>query len=107
MIYKLINDFKEREEQGIPISPSEWLIAASKVNASMLQVDESLVLAKMEVNKLLAEHVRNGESAAKAKILVQATPQYQCVLREEALYRRGEEFIRLAKKRTNLQHFDV
>lgn len=107
MIQTLITSFSEREEQGIPIAPSEWLNGASRMNAFMLEVDDQLVLAIMAVNKKLAECVEKGESAAKARIIVQATEEYHKVLSVQGLYKRGEEFIRLAKKRTNLQHFDV
>lgn len=98
---------KEQVEQGIPMSPGAWLEIASKVNALMQNLDDDLVKANMAVNRRLAEEIEKGESAAKAKIIVQSTEDYQIYLTLKAQKERTEELIRLAKKRVSLQHFDV
>ena len=98
---------KEQVEQGIPMSPGAWLEIASKVNALMQNLDDDLIKANMAVNRRLAEEMEKGESAAKAKIIVQSTEDYQIYLTLKAQKERTEELIRLAKKRVSLQHFDV
>lgn len=106
-IDKIIQEVSEKIDNNIPFSPGQWLEAASNVNILMSDLDGELIRANMKVNRILAEHVGNGASAAKAKIEVQATQEYEDYLMLKARKESAEEFIRLAKKRVGLQYFDM
>lgn len=104
-IDQILTYVEEKVEQKIPFSPAAYLDLAHKMTALMGNLDDELIQAKMKVNRRMAE-IAKEESVAKAKILVQAEVEYENFLKLDAKREQAAEFIRLAKKRVELQSFD-
>lgn len=91
-------------EEKLPLAPSVWTDAASKLN--VLLGDEHDLLCELEqtVAKIKLEYLeadaKHNVSAAKSR--VQASDVYRQMRKQEMLCRRVEEFIRLAKLRSRL-----
>jgi len=98
--------YREKIESKQPIPPSIWLDGAAKLEVLVEELDEDLVEAKMAVNEEKASLVREGNSVAAADALVEATPAFRTYLTLKAKKERVVEFIRLAKKRTELSTWD-
>jgi hypothetical protein len=102
---KILEYVEDKVEHKIPFSPGAYLDLAQKMTSLMGNLDDELIQAKMKVNRRMAELCKE-ESVAKAKMVIQAEPEYEVYLRLDAKRKQAEEFIRLAKKRVELQSFD-
>ena len=104
----IIEWMKVQVENKNPIAASTWLDAAAKLNLLLLDLDDLLVDAEMEVNKLTHEFLLvPGATVASSKTAVRSSDAYGKLLKLKAKKERVTEFIRLAKKRTELQAWDV
>lgn len=86
----------------LPISTGDWLDHASRINALLPTLTDELREASMVLNRMKAELVEAGKSAAIAKILCEASPAYERKLKLDAKFDRAVETIRLAKKRVEV-----
>ncbi len=99
--------FRKMIEARDPISPATWLDGAQKMNVLMQGLDEELIEADMGVNKEIAHMIEvDGQSAAGARLLVKGKDVYHRYLSLKAKKERVVEFIRIAKKRVELQQWD-
>lgn len=89
-----------------PISPSLWLDAAQKINVLLQDLDEAVVEAEIAKNVLQSTYMEDGDSAAKSKVKTEASEPYRAYLLLKAKRERAIEFIRIAKKRVEVQHWD-
>ena len=100
-----ILDYRARAvEEKLPLAPTVWIDAASKLNVLMGSLHDELCerqqdVAKMKLAYLQADEKRNV-SGAKAK--VEASDDFREYRKCELLCKRVEEFIRLAKLRSRL-----
>lgn len=79
------------------VSPSEYLTAATYLNATL--GDEQDELYKMQsaiANAKVA--LMDGRSMAEVNLRTQATPEYLAMKQQEGKVKRIEEYIRLAKR---------
>lgn len=98
---------KNAIETKSPISGGQWLDAAAKLNVLLMDFDEELIEAKFAVGTIKAEYIAEGVTAAAAKILSEARPDFKTMLLAEKKRERIVEFIRIAKKRTELQSHEM
>lgn len=101
----ILDYVEDKVAHHIPFSPSAFLDLAHRMTALMGNLDDSLIDARMKVNKQMMALVETG-SVAKAKVIVEASDEFREYLKLEAKRERAAEFIRLAKKRVELQSFD-
>lgn len=95
--------FKKTIEQRLPVPPSAYLDAATKMTVLLEDLDEDIVEAEMAVNRAVRDYMLEDESAASAKIMVRATPEYGKLLRLNAKKERVMAFCQLAKKRVEVR----
>lgn len=105
-ITSIENWFRENVEQRIPIAPSKYLDAAQKIVVLLSNLDDDLTTAEMAVNRRVAAYMESGDSAAGAKLKVKALPEYENYLRMNAQKERAIEFIRICKKKVEIQQWD-
>lgn len=99
---KIIEVLAEWSSEKRTIDPQTWLDAASKLNV-LLQVEiEKLIDMKLAISKLQAVYLANGDTAAKAKVKVEAMDEWAQVQKQQALIERAKETILLAKKSATL-----
>lgn len=103
---EIIGQIRNRVSERISISPAEWLDAASELNVLVLDLDDELNKAEMEVNTTIAERVESGDSYAAARSFAKASEAYGRYLMLKAKRQHIAEFIRLAKKRTELARWE-
>ena len=94
---------KEQVENRIPVPPSIWLDWSWKLDSLLGDLDEDLVKAELAYNRLIANSIKEGQSATAAKLLAKATEEYAEFQRLVAKRDRVYEFIRIAKKRTEVR----
>jgi hypothetical protein len=91
-------------EEKLPLAPSVWVDAASKLNVLLGDEHDALCEREQEVAILklgyLAEDTKHNVSAAVAR--VQITDAYKEMRKLELQVKRIEEFIRIAKLRGRL-----
>jgi hypothetical protein len=99
----IIGWLKDNIEQKIPIAPSRFIDAAQKLN--VLLSDEHAKLFKMQqvVAQMKAELMEGDSTAAKAKIMVEASNEYAAYCIQKAYIGRIEEMIRIAKIQARLK----
>ena len=98
----IINDFKQRVVDNQPISPVQYLEAGARVNILLWDLDNEIVEYESKMADKEAELIEKGEPATKAKILRIRAIAYKDYLLSKALKERGMEFIRIAKKRSEI-----
>jgi hypothetical protein len=104
---KTITDFlKDAVEKKIPLPPSKYLDAATKLSILIEDVDNALVDAKMAVAEQRARLIEDGKTASTAKILVEASPEYAVYLTLDAQRDRILQYVQICKKRVELKHWD-
>jgi hypothetical protein len=89
-------------EQKQPIPPSTWVEAAAKMN--ILLGDEIAKQYELEqiVAKMRVEHIKNGDTVAKAEAKIRALDEYKHMKLQEAKVKLIQEQIRLAKKQATI-----
>ena len=97
-----IADLKSMVERNIPIGSLDFLEKAVRLNLALIDVDDELVKATMEINQLKAELMLEGKSSAYATTIAKATESFRRVLQLEADKDHAIETVRLAKKRVEL-----
>ncbi len=88
----------ETAEKREPINPHLWLEAAMKL-ATLFQTEEDR-LSEIEhtLIKMKPPHIEEGKTAAAAKLLVEADDLYLEYLKLNALIKRADKVILMAKK---------
>lgn len=93
---------QERVENKIPVDPSWWIDAASKLMVLIGDEHDKLCDLEALIAKKKAEYIERGDTASKATILVEAMPEFRDMRRQKAYIEQIIEFVRLAKKRSTL-----
>ncbi len=88
---------RQQAESKSPIDPMRWLEAAEKMNSMMGEETDKLIDIDHKLAEVRYEHLTNGDSAAKARMAVEAHPFYPERQRQKAKIDRIIEAIRLAK----------
>lgn len=102
----IIDGLKKRIEGNQPISPGEWLDKASELNVLLMNLEDELIKAEMAVNISMATLMTGGATAAHAKTMTKGMDEYRTYLTLKAKKEHVIEFVRLAKKRVELAHWD-
>lgn len=98
----ILDEMQERVENKIPVDPSWWIDASSKLMVLIGDEHDKYYELEEFINKKKAEYLRDGESAPRATILVEALPEHRLMRRQKAYIEQIVEFVRLAKKRSSL-----
>jgi len=105
-IDSIIEDLRSRIESNQPISPGEWLDRASELNVLLMNLEDELISSEMAVNVSMATLMTGGATAAHAKTMTKGMDEYRKFLILKAKKEHVIEFVRLAKKRVELAHWD-
>jgi len=98
----IIDKLAEWASQGKTVGPELWMNAASKLNVLLQGEQEELIDRKLAIAKLKASFMGEGDTAAKAKVKVEAMDEWAVLQKQAALIERTLETILLAKKNATL-----
>ncbi len=93
----IINDLTSRVKNKEPISPADYLDAAFKLNMLLADEQEILYDWQQKVAQLKNDAMIAGDTAARAKIKVEASEEHKQYCIQKARIERIIELIRLAK----------
>lgn len=102
----ILNWFEKSVEEKTPVPPSVWLDGASKLNALLGNLDDDLAGLEMDYRAVKVCFLEEGKSAAESEARAKASEAYRAYLKTKAKRERVIEFIRLAKKRTEVPGWD-
>lgn len=93
----ILSWLKEQVKNKVPVAPSLYLDAATKLNVLISDETDRLIEVEHDVAELRAAHIRQGHTVAAAKVYVEATPEYMDMQVRRAKIKQIEEAIRLSK----------
>lgn len=93
----ILSTIKQWVEEKQPVSPDVWLDASFKL--AVLLGDENAKLFNLQegVAKAKLQRMESGDSAAKARIAVEASPAYTELCIQKAKIEQIHELIRISK----------
>lgn len=94
----ILNTMKSWVETKQPIPPTKWLESSLKLTVLSGDETDKLILLETEQAHKYQELVELYDTAAKAKIYLDALPITRDVKRQRAKVKQIDEFIRLSKK---------
>lgn len=101
-VKKIIDTLAGWAAEKRTVDPQTWMDAASKLNV-LLQVEvEKFIDMRLAISKLQAAFMADGDTAAKAKVKVEAMDEWAMLQKQQALIDRAKETILLAKKSATL-----
>ena len=103
----ILEDMQTRVKENLPVSPSNWIDAAIKLNALKGDLDSDIAHFEGNLATIEANYIKAGEPAAKAKALAKGDVEYIEYLEAKAKAARIIEFIRLAKKRSTIEEYSL
>jgi hypothetical protein len=101
-VQEIIDYLSDIAETGQVIPPDVYVRCAERVNVLLQPEQDKLFLLEQNVAKKRAELVMNGQTAAYAKIVIEASDEYTEARKQKALVERALEVIKLAKKHAQL-----
>jgi hypothetical protein len=104
-IEEFFTDFRNRIVNSHPIHPLEWQDVAMQILILSESVDDQIIEAETAMAEEEMRLISEGKSAAASKMLKAKAVHYGDYLRAKALHNRIEEFIRLAKKRAEVEMY--
>jgi hypothetical protein len=99
----IINHLKDCVESKVPVAPSTWTDAAQKMSALLGDETDKLFELQHELAILKAQQMSDGATAAKAKVMVEAMPEYMDMQKQKARIEQVQEMIRIAKLQAKLK----
>ncbi len=93
----IINKLSEYVKEKTPIAPSLWIEAAQKLNLLLSEENDRLYELEHTVAVARRAFIEEDMTAAKAKICVEATPEYMMYRKQKARIDQIIEFVRIAK----------
>lgn len=99
--------FKGAIEDKQVLSPAVWLDGATKLNVLLLDKQDSLVEMESLVACMVEEIENAGSSHAKAKNSVKRTIEWKEMEKMKNKIKRVEELIRILKKRSESNYWDI
>jgi hypothetical protein len=106
-IDSILEDMENRVKENIPVSPVNWLEGAMKVNTLRGDLDNEIADFEAKLVNLEACYIEEGKPQSTAKTLARANEGYADYLKAKAKAKRIEEFLRLAKKRSIINEYDI
>ena len=106
-IESIMSWFEDQIRHDHPVSTATWIDGASKVVSLLQNFNEEAVVAEMEYRELKASFIAQGCSGVESETRAKATPAYAKYLRMKSEKERIEQWCQLAKKRTDIKHWDV
>jgi len=103
----ILSEFKMRVMKDEPIGADEWINGAARVNALKGTLDNSVIAAEMNYNRIKSGIVMGGKSNAQADTLAKSSDEYQHFKELKAKQDRVIEFIRIAKARSKINEFNL
>lgn len=107
-IDEILSFLAKAVRENTPISASQWLNYASQLNVMMMELEDELVKAEMAYNSNLSKSITENpeESVSRLKLIAKGSDEYKNFITLKAKKENVIEFVRLAKKRTELQAWD-
>lgn len=94
----VLEELKEWAESGNPIQPTRWLEASSWLVAFMGTENDKLILLESEQASKYKDLIETYDTAAKAKIYLDALPITRDVKRQKGRIKQIDEMIKISKK---------
>ena len=101
-VKKIIDTLAAWAAERRTIGPQSWMDAASKLNVLLQAEVEKLIDMKLAISNLQAAYMADGDTAAKARVKVEAMDEWAVLQKQQALIDRAKEAILLAKKSATL-----
>lgn len=98
----IIASFTNRTMQGEVIPPEEWLLGAGMLTVLMKEETDKLFDLQQQVSKIKLDSMTAGDTAAKAKIIAEASDALREMKRQAAFVEQIIEFIRISKKQSDI-----
>jgi len=99
----ILGFLKDSIENKKAISPSLYVDAAQKLVVLLSDEHATLFDLQQKVAQMRTDLMEQGSTAAKARILVEATDEYKEFQLQKAKIERIEEFIRISKIQARLK----
>ena len=103
----ILSEFKLRVMKDEPISAGEWIDAAARVNALKGTLDNEVIAAEMNYNRIKSAYLLENKPNAQADTLARSSNEYQYFKELKAKQDRVIEFIRIAKARSKINEFNI
>ena len=100
----ILTELRDRVAKKIPISKDDWLDIAFKLNTLILDENETLFTMKQAVaiRKRDILNLQEKKNVAALEIQVEALDEYKQMMIQESKINQIMEFIRIAKKQSDL-----
>lgn len=99
--------FEKDVADNKPISPAKWCEGALRVNALAGDLDNQVAHIEAEMNNIEAEYIKTDMPSSKAKTLAKAQVDYEKYLQLKSKLNRVKEFLSLARKRSQINEYNV
>ncbi len=106
-VHTIMDWLHEQIAKRIPITPAVYLDSAQKLVVLLQDIDEDLIRAEMDYRREKSLHMTQGASGIEAETRAKGSARYAEYLQLKALRERVMATVQIAKKRTELQTFDV
>ena len=93
----ILKALEEMAEEKGAINPSQWLTACSKLVALLGNEQSKLFELESAIAKIKSMNMEGGDTAARAKVKAEASPEYLEARKLKAKIERCYEIIRLGK----------
>jgi hypothetical protein len=104
-IEEILEGARSSVEKNQPVSPTQWLDAAQRLNALIQNLDERLVEVEMIYRRLRAGFIEDGKSATESETRAKSSDAYGELLKLKAKKDQVDSFIQIAKKRCEIRNF--
>jgi hypothetical protein len=101
-IKEIMEEMEGRVIKNIPISAGSWVESALRINALVSDLDNKIAGYEAQILDIEAEFIKQDIPASKARILARNKIDYKDYLIKRAEREKITEFIRLAKKRAEI-----
>lgn len=101
---EIILELERSVSEKYILGPDRWLEASQKLIVLLGNESDKLFTLQHQIAKAKAEHMNNGDTAAKAKVKAEAMPEYLEAQKLKAKIERVIEIVRIAKIQARLDN---
>ena len=99
----ILGYLQECVENKVPIGADTWLDGAQKLLALLGNETDQLAELQQDVANIKLEQILSGATAAKSKIVAEASEEFKQAQRQKARIERIQEMIRIAKLQSRMR----
>lgn len=106
-VKEIVGFLREAVERRIPIHPGAWLDCAQKLAILVQDTDDAMIDAEMEYREIKTKFLELEMSGTESEARAKSSNAYRRFLGLKAERERISWTIQIAKKRIDLQNYDV